>query len=87
MSNYCASKIKTKEFEDVIEMGQRILYIDKNGKAMFRLAQAYFALQDYDSAEEYAINASSLLPESQEISKLRDNIKDKLQELALFGTE
>jgi tetratricopeptide (TPR) repeat protein len=80
MSNYCAAKIKTKEFEDVIEMGQRILSIDKNGKAMFRLAQAYFALEDFDNAEEYAINACSFFPEDNEIKKLRDNIKSKIQE-------
>ena len=54
---------------------------------MFRLAQAYFALKDYDSAEEYAINASTFFPEDKDLMQLRDNIKDKLQELALFGTE
>jgi len=43
MSNYCAAKIETKEYDDVIDMGLRILELEKNGKAMFRLAQAYYA--------------------------------------------
>lgn len=79
MSNYCAAKIKTKEYDDVIEMGKKILSLEKNGKAMFRMAQAYNAQDDLDNAEEFAISACSMFPGDVETRKLKEEIMMKIK--------
>merc|ERR1712050_46358 len=79
MSNYCAAKVETKEWDDVISMGQRILEAEKNGKAMYRLAQAYFATEDYEQAEEYIIGACSIFPQDQKLQLLKTEIQDKIK--------
>jgi len=81
MSNYCAAKVKSKEWDDVIMMGLRILEIDKNGKAMYRLAQAYNALDELESAEEYVIGALTFFPDDAGISGLKIEINQKKKEL------
>lgn len=53
-NNYCSVKIKLEEFDLLIRHAERILEVDeRNAKARFNLAQAFFALKDLEKAKFY----------------------------------
>lgn len=79
--NYCNAKMKVKEYEDVVNMANKILSTEKNGKAYFRLSQAKFFLGEYEEALEQAVCAKAFFKDDQGVLDLYDDIKERLASL------
>jgi FK506-binding protein 4/5 len=79
--NIGACCLKTKDYRDVIEACNKALEIDtKNEKGLFRMAQAYFGLGEFNEAIFYFNRVLEVNPDNKEAISHIALSRRKLQE-------
>eukprot|EP00246_Nothoceros_aenigmaticus_P003382 TRINITY_DN1451_c0_g1_i1.p1 TRINITY_DN1451_c0_g1~~TRINITY_DN1451_c0_g1_i1.p1 ORF type:complete len:595 (+),score=183.93 TRINITY_DN1451_c0_g1_i1:170-1954(+) len=77
-TNNAACKLKLKSYHDAVKLATKALEVDSsNVKALFRRAQGYIEIADYDLAEWDIKKALELEPKNTEVKVLAKSLKQK----------
>lgn len=79
--NVAACHLKLKNYRQAVEACQKSLELDANSeKGLFRMAQAYFGLSEFDEAIKYFSKVVEINPDNKEANHFAALSKQKVKE-------